>query len=57
MRGDCFLVNNITSLMPVTNNTSKIQVQEVIVHFVDSGGIDDHHCLEVIVRFFFILGE
>jgi hypothetical protein len=24
---------------------------EVIVRFVDIGGIVDHHCLEVIVRF------
>jgi hypothetical protein len=23
----------------------------VIVHFVDIGGIVDHHCLEMIVRF------
>ena len=23
----------------------------MIVHFVDIGGIVDHHCLEVIVRF------
>jgi hypothetical protein len=28
-----------------------ITVQEVIVRFVDTGGIVDHHCLEVIVRF------
>jgi len=27
----------------------------VIAYFVDIGGIIDHHCLEVIVRFFFFL--
>jgi hypothetical protein len=28
----------------------------VIVHFVDIGGIVDHHCLEVIVHFVDISG-
>jgi hypothetical protein len=28
-----------------------ITVKEVIVRFGDTGGIADHHCLEVIVRF------
>jgi hypothetical protein len=29
----------------------------VIVHFVDIGGIVDHHCLEVIVHFVDISNE
>jgi hypothetical protein len=28
-----------------TNINKKLSLGEVIVHFVDIGGIDDHHCL------------
>jgi hypothetical protein len=44
------MVNNSTNINK-TNNHLDHHCLEVIVCFVDIGGIVDHHCLEVIVSF------
>jgi hypothetical protein len=53
------MVNNSTSINKANNHLFNSDDQqfhhhhclEVIVRFVDTGGIADHHCLEVIVSF------
>jgi metal-responsive CopG/Arc/MetJ family transcriptional regulator len=46
------MINNSTNINKTTNNLIvDHHCLEVIVDFVDIGGIVDHHCLEVIVGF------